>query len=344
MSLKFSSSYKAIQIGLIDGTHIARSIYKRSKVIELIENILQMFNVVEKDYFGLYFLSDENRKWLRLNKKIWPQIQHLAPPYQLYFGMKFYPRDPILLQEEITTYLMYLQLKKDVIENRLFITDRNRAEMCAYILRAEGAVSSSESYLKKHRNFFVHIQRSSPELEAKILQILDSLTGMSGVLAEAKLIEKAFPAVKYSMEAFSVHSEARPSLAKLSLTISQIGITIYQEQVRIEVFSWTEIWNAGYSDKTFWFKIFRGGHNSKHKYILVNSEYCKFLWELFKENFKFYTKDHGIPPKVAWGRVAPPVNRSNLVQDSVKLQPEIKNPLALESSINNEFPPPVTEL
>ena len=137
--LKFGSSYKAIQVGLLDGTTIARSISKHSKAVELVDNLLQMFNVAEKDYFGLFYLSDRQRKWLDLKKKIWPQIRQLDPPYQIHFGMQFYPRDPSLLQEEITTYLMFLQLRKDVIEDRLIVHEIDRAEMCAFVLQAEGA-------------------------------------------------------------------------------------------------------------------------------------------------------------------------------------------------------------
>ena len=98
-----------------------------------------MLNVAEKDYFGLYYTLDSRRNWLQLKQKIWPQIRHLDPPYQLHFGMQFYPRNPVLLQEEMTTYLMYLQLKKDVIEDRLILTEQDRSEICAYILQAEGS-------------------------------------------------------------------------------------------------------------------------------------------------------------------------------------------------------------
>ena len=136
---KFGSSYKAIQVGLLDRTTIARSIYKPSKAVDLLDNLLQMFNVVEKDYFGLYYLSDRQRKWLDLRKKIWPQIMHLDPPYQVHFGMQYYPQEPSHLQEEVTIYLMFLQLRKDVIEDRLITHDKDRAEMCSLILQAEGA-------------------------------------------------------------------------------------------------------------------------------------------------------------------------------------------------------------
>ena len=123
---------------MLDGTDLARSIYSKTKAKELVDNILQMLNIVEKDYFGLYYMEREReRYWLKLNERVWPQIKHLDPPYQLYFGMQYYPYDPTLLKEEVTTYQVYLQLRKDVIEGRIVASDSDRAEMCAYILQAE---------------------------------------------------------------------------------------------------------------------------------------------------------------------------------------------------------------
>ncbi len=170
---------------------------------------------------------------------------------------------------------------------------------------------------------------------------------MNGVVAEAKLIEKALPAVLYGMEPFHVRSEAHPSLTNLTLTVCPIGIMVYKDYVRMEIFSWTELWNAGYGNKTFWFRIFRDGENSKHNFVLVNKKYCKFVWMLFKHYFKFYVKDHSIPPKVAWGRVAPTVERTNMLQGASiadNIGADILNPLALSTSMNRQFPVPTTQL
>ena len=141
---------------------------------------------------------------------------------------------------------------------------------------------------------------------------------MDGLLAEVRLIDSAFQVAQYDIEPYPVRSEAFPSLKQLGLVLAPLGVTIYQGTSRLEVFKWTEIWNAGYDAKVFWLRIFRDGENSRQKYVLPNSRLCKVVWKSFKHHFKFYIRDHSIPPKVAWGRVAPTVNRGNLIEEKLQ--------------------------
>jgi len=182
-------------------------------------------------------------------------------------------------------------------------------------LQAEGAVSSSDSYLLKHRSFFIHLQHSSAEFEARILEMLYNLSGMDGQLAEARLIQRSIPVAQYDIEPYPIRSDAQPSLKNLSLAIAPMGITIYQDKTITEVFKWTEIWNAGYEAKVMWLRIYREGENMRQKYTLQSSKLCKAVWKFFRQHFKFHIRDHSIPPKIAWGRVAPAVNRSEFFQD-----------------------------
>ena len=138
-----SLNYKGIQIELLDGSELARSIYKNTKTKEILESIFQLINVVEKDYFGLYYtnLQTEDRVWLKNDEAIWSQIvKVLDPPYQMFFGVRYFPYDPLLLQEDITLYLMYLQLRREVKDGRVICSDKERAEILAYILQAEGGM------------------------------------------------------------------------------------------------------------------------------------------------------------------------------------------------------------
>lgn len=133
-------NYKVVQIELLDGSDVSRSIYKRTKTKEILENIFQMLNIIEKDFFGLYFINmqTDSRIWLKNNDTIWSQIvKAMEPPYQMYFGVKYFPYDPLLLQEDITLYMMYLQLRREVKDGRAICSEHERAEMLAHILQAE---------------------------------------------------------------------------------------------------------------------------------------------------------------------------------------------------------------
>lgn len=133
-------NYKGIQIELLDGSDVSRSIYKRTKTKEILENIFQMLNIIEKDFFGLYFinLQTDVRIWLKNSETIWSQVvKVMEPPYQVFFGVKYFPYDPLLLQEDITLYMMYLQLRREVKDGRVICSEHERAEMLAHILQAE---------------------------------------------------------------------------------------------------------------------------------------------------------------------------------------------------------------
>lgn len=136
-----SLQYRGVQIELLDGSELSRSIYKRTTTREILDNVLSTLSLLEKDYFGLYYISVETdeRIWLKSHKSVWGQIlKSLEPPYQLYFGVQFFPYDPLVLQEDLTLYLIYLQLRKEVKEGRVICSDGVRAEMLAYVLQAEG--------------------------------------------------------------------------------------------------------------------------------------------------------------------------------------------------------------
>ncbi|PRD22958.1 UNVERIFIED_CONTAM: Band 4.1-like protein 4A [Trichonephila clavipes] len=56
-------------------------------------------------------------------------------PFTVYFGVKFYASDPCRLLEEITRYQFVLQLKQDIVQGRLPLTDDLAAELFALSLQ-----------------------------------------------------------------------------------------------------------------------------------------------------------------------------------------------------------------
>lgn len=333
-----------MQIELLDGNDITRSLYKRTKTKEILENIFQLLNIIEKDYFGLYYthLETDDRVWLKPNSTIWSQIVKLFdPPYQLYFGVKYYPYDPLLLQEDITLYMMYLQLRREVKDGKVVCSEVERAEMLSYILQAEGG-DHGEKYIHKHRNFFVNLQRSSPDLENAVLKNYKELKGIDPATCEMKVMEKALTVTYYDQEVYHVRSEAQPGLRRLTLTLGPIGIGIYQNTTKLDIFGWMEIWNVGYINHTFWFRIVRDGEKSKHKFHFENSKVCEHVWKAFRNFFQFYTQDRKVDPRLLWGRVPPRFERVTLFTEQ-KATPlkQIVAPKISQDNISGLTPDPV---
>ncbi|XP_066914034.1 FERM domain-containing protein 3-like [Clytia hemisphaerica] len=310
-------NYKVIQIELLDDSDLSRNIFKKTKTKEILENVFQIIDIIEKEYFGLYFknLQTDERMWLKPSGTVWSQIvKVMEPPYQLYFGVKYFPFDPLSLQEDVTLYMMYLQLRRDIKDGRCICSDHERAEMLAHILQAE-AGDHGPSSVHKYRHFFVNLQQTTPELERAVLDIYTHMGGMDPPTCEMKLMEKALTVTYYSQEIYHVRSDAQPGLKRLTLTLGPIGIGLYQNSVKLDIFNWMEIWNVGYINSIFWFRVMRDGEKSKHKFHFNNNKTCEHVWKAFRDFFNFYIQERKVDPKLMWGRQPPKVQRLTLLSD-----------------------------
>ncbi|ELW68455.1 FERM domain-containing protein 3 [Tupaia chinensis] len=102
----------------------------------LIDHICNYYSLLEKDYFGIRYVDPEKqRHWLEPNKSIFKQMKS-HPPYTLCFRVKFYPHEPLKIKEELTRYLLYLQIKRDIFHGRLLCSFSDAAYLGACIVQA----------------------------------------------------------------------------------------------------------------------------------------------------------------------------------------------------------------
>lgn len=57
--------------------------------------------------------------------------------YPLYFRVKFYVSDPSKLQEEYTRYQFYLQLRRDILEERLQLAPSTAILLASYTVQCK---------------------------------------------------------------------------------------------------------------------------------------------------------------------------------------------------------------
>ena len=103
-------------------------------------NVCSDLELVEREYFSLTYRDVNNMKfWLDHDKKIKTQlkgnISTLEPVFS--FEVKFYPPEPNVLQEEITRYLLTLQLRHDIMDGKLPCTFVTHALLGSYTAQAE---------------------------------------------------------------------------------------------------------------------------------------------------------------------------------------------------------------
>uniref|UniRef100_G3NXC6 FERM domain-containing protein 3 n=1 Tax=Gasterosteus aculeatus aculeatus TaxID=481459 RepID=G3NXC6_GASAC len=273
-------------IRLLDDTEISCSIQRDTKGQFLLDHVCNHYNLLEKDYFGIRYVDPERqRHWLEPNKPVVRQMKS-HQPYTMCFRVKFYPHEPMKIREELTKYLLYLQLKRDVYHGRLLCPFAEAAYLGACIIQAELGDYDPEEHPSDYIRDFKLFPKQSLKLERKIIEIhKNELRGQSAAFAELNMLQRA-----HSLETYGVDphpcKDFTGSTAFLGFTAT--GFVVFQGNKRIHLLKWADVSKLKFEGKTFYVI----GVQKEKKLVLTfhtsTPAACKHLWKCGVENQAFY--------------------------------------------------------
>ncbi|XP_013876209.1 FERM domain-containing protein 3 isoform X3 [Austrofundulus limnaeus] len=308
-------------IRLLDDSEISCSIQRDTKGQFLLDHVCNFYNLLEKDYFGIRYVDPEKqRHWLEPNKPVVKQMKSAQQPYMMCFRVKFYPHEPMKIKEELTRYLLYLQLKRDIYHGRLLCPFAEAAFLGACIVQAELGDYDPEEHPSDYIRDFKLFPKQSLKLERKIMEIhKNELRGQSAALAELNMLQRA-----YTLETYGVDPHPCKDFtgATAFLGFTATGFVVFQGNKRIHLLKWADVSKLKFEGKTFYvigiqkeikctvcnpvhhhtqpicvslFQIFLTGRihcNRMKKLVLTfhtsTPAACKHLWKCGVENQAFY--------------------------------------------------------
>lgn len=201
--------------------------------------------------------------------------------------VKFYPPDPAALKEEITRYLLFLQIKRDLYHGRLLCKSSDAATLAAFILQAEIGDYDPGKHPEGYSSKFQFFPKHSERLERRIAEIHKSeLTGQSPETSELNFLRKAQTLETYGVDP---HPCKDVSGNTAFLAFTPFGFVVLQGNRRIHFLKWNEVTKLKFEAKTF--HIY-ATHQEDQKIILTyfapTPEACKHLWKCGVENQAFY--------------------------------------------------------
>uniref|UniRef100_A0A3Q3J6B7 FERM domain-containing protein n=1 Tax=Monopterus albus TaxID=43700 RepID=A0A3Q3J6B7_MONAL len=155
-------------IRLLDDSEISCSIQRDTKGQFLLDHVCNHYNLLEKDYFGIRYVDPEKQ---RVTHTQTAAKSSRAQPYTMCFRVKFYPHKPMKIKEELTRYLLYLQLKRDIYHGRLLCPFADAAYLGACIVQAELGDYDPEEHPSDYIRDFKLFPKQSLKLERKIMEI-----------------------------------------------------------------------------------------------------------------------------------------------------------------------------
>ncbi|XP_026177829.1 FERM domain-containing protein 3 isoform X3 [Mastacembelus armatus] len=202
------------------------------------------------------------------------------------FRVKFYPHEPMKIKEELTRYLLYLQLKRDIYHGRLLCPFAEAAYLGACIVQAELGDYDPEEHPSDYIRDFKLFPKQSLKLERKIMEIhKNELRGQCAALAELNMLQRAHCLETYGVDPHPC-KDFTGSTAFLGFTA--IGFVVFQGNKRIHLLKWADVSKLKFEGKTFYVI----GIQKEKKLVLTfhtsTPAACKHLWKCGVENQAFY--------------------------------------------------------
>ncbi|KAG8011958.1 FERM domain-containing protein 3, partial [Nibea albiflora] len=296
-------------IRLLDDSEISCSIQRDTKGQFLLDHVCNHYNLLEKDYFGIRYVDPEKQRnmcertgegedeEMKMRDGGREKEKTAQQPYTMCFRVKFYPSEPMKIKEELTRYLLYLQLKRDIYHGRLLCPFAEAAYLGACIVQAELGDYDPEEHPSDYIRDFKLFPKQSLKLERKIIEIhKNELRGQCAASAELNMLQRA-----HSLETYG---DFTGSTAFLGFTAT--GFVVFQGNKRIHLLKWADVSKLKFEGKTFYVI----GIQKEKKLVLTfhtsTPAACKHLWKCGVENQAFYN-----------GRVA-----KEVIEASSKIQRE----------------------
>ncbi|KAM7416795.1 hypothetical protein PAMA_018725 [Pampus argenteus] len=209
----------------------------------LLDHVCNHYNLLEKDYFGIRYVDPEKQRELKDGTRKDDVVLYLIKktaqqPYTMCFRVKFYPNEPMKIKEELTRYLLYLQLKRDIYHGRLLCPFAEAAYLGACIIQAELGDYDPEEHPSDYIRDFKLFPKQSLKLERKIMEIhKNELRGQCTAFAELNMLQRSHSLETYGVDPHPCKGNKRIHLLKWA-DVSKLkfeGKTFYVIGIQKEV-------------------------------------------------------------------------------------------------------------
>ncbi|XP_076069636.1 uncharacterized protein LOC143041533 isoform X2 [Oratosquilla oratoria] len=274
------------KVVLLDEQHLIQEIQDVTTGQDVMDVVFKHLNLLETAYFGLRYLDPNNQThWLDPTKKVVKQLKGLSP-FTLYFSVKFYAADPCKLVEEITRYQFFLQVKQDILQGRLPVSQELISELGAYAVQSELGDYDPRRHSPGYVSEFRFTTNQTVALENKIAELHSKLIGQVPAKAEYRFLEKVQWLEMYGVDLHPVLGEDN---IEYFLGLTPSGVIVLRNKVKVGNYFWPRITKVYFRGRFFMLRV-RDKNNAENTYGFEtpSKAACKHLWQCCVEHHAFF--------------------------------------------------------
>ncbi|KAG9275334.1 tyrosine-protein phosphatase non-receptor type 13-like isoform X1 [Astyanax mexicanus] len=275
----------------------------KSRGRDVFDMVVAHANLVEHFYFGLAFLDDDEFFFLDHETKIskvapdtWKKLA--TSPFTLFLRVKFFADDVTFILHKLTRHQYYLQLRRDILEDRVHCNEDTAVYLAALALQAEFGDYMDEVY---GRNYFqtehyipkrVMEKIALPCLREELPRLHANNAQMLPEEAEMEFLKIAQQLPEYGVLFHRVARERKPVIGDLTLGVCAKGIMVYEvknnSRTLIRRFQWSETDNISTTRRKFTIECSPSG--KKHSFLTESSKIAQYLLSLCSAQHKFHSE------------------------------------------------------
>ncbi|XP_025069332.1 FERM and PDZ domain-containing protein 2 isoform X1 [Alligator sinensis] len=296
-------SQRDLSIILLNGQCLEVKCDIKSKARDIFSMVMAYTNLPEHFYFGLaylkgkeFFFLDDETKIYKTAPEGWndqPKRKTSIINFTLFLRIKFFVSHFSVIQHSLTQHQFYLQLRKDILDERLYCNDEIILQLGALALQAEFGNYSPEMHGKNYfraedyipasrieKMTLVYVQRELAKLHHMTCSLFEDE-------AELEFLRVTQQLPEYGVLFHHVFQEKKAAGVDTVLGICAKGIIVYdvKNHTRIAVlrFQWQEMERISAHRKKFMIE----SSFKKHKFITDTAKTCKYLLHLCSAQHKF---------------------------------------------------------
>ncbi|XP_060747703.1 tyrosine-protein phosphatase non-receptor type 13 isoform X3 [Tachysurus vachellii] len=302
---KVEESLRKVFVVLLNGQKLEVSCDVKAVCKDVLDMVIAHVGLVEHHLFGLAYLKDDEFFFIDSEGKIskaapdgWkedPKKRKTDVNFTLFLRIKFFHDDVSFIQHPMTKHQYYLQLRKDLLEERMRCNMENVMILASLALQAEIGDYQPElhgkTYFRTEHYLPAHIMEKLDQssMKEELSKLHSNYYGAKEDEAEFEFLKVSQRLTEYGVHFHRVLPEKR-SQTGIQMGVSSKGIQIFEvlngNRTSALRFPWRETKKSSFTKKKICLQNSSDG--IKHVFQTDTQKTCQYLLQLCLEQYKFH--------------------------------------------------------
>ncbi|KAM4634950.1 tyrosine-protein phosphatase non-receptor type 13 isoform 3-T4 [Polymixia lowei] len=295
---KVEDVQRKVGVVLLNGQRLELSCDIKAVCKDVLDMVVAHVGLVEHHLFGLAYLKDNEFFFVEPDAKLskvapegWkeePKKKKVDVPFNLFLRIKFFLDDVNFIQHAMTKHQYYLQLRKDILEERMRCDTENAMVLASLALQAE----YSDYQAELHGKTYFRLEHYLPvsvldKLEQTIIKdelpkLHSNYYGVSEAEAEFEFLKVSQRLTEYGVHFHRVLPEKR-SQTGIMLGVYSKGVLIFEvlngNRTQVLKFPWRDTKKISFTNTS---------DEIKHLFQTDSNKTCQYLLQLCSDQHKFH--------------------------------------------------------